>query len=136
MSSEHGTAPSTFASRLSEAMATKGMSISKLAREVGITHSAISRLVNGQRGGSKFTAQIARALGVNPLWLAEGISEAYPVASADQLNRALMHRVIMHALPILRNQTLTASQTADMLIELYDHWAIIDAHGSNDRPPP
>lgn len=63
---------SNFAERMKWAMNRAGLGQSELARRVGMRQSSISHLLKPGTQGSGKTLQIARALGVNPDWLATG----------------------------------------------------------------
>ncbi len=52
-----------------------GLTQVELARQSGVAQSTIGGLESQRNPGSAHTAQIAKALGVNPLWLATGIGE-------------------------------------------------------------
>lgn len=56
----------------------KGWSQEQLAKESGISQSTIAGLEGERNPGSARVAQIAAALGVNPLWLATGKGEKHP----------------------------------------------------------
>lgn len=62
----------TLASRLKQARKESGMSQDELAEKCGMTRGGIGHLETGRRNGATNLAQIADALGVNALWLAEG----------------------------------------------------------------
>lgn len=71
----------TYADRLRQAMEGAGMSIADLARALGVTYQAVSKVLKGTT--NSLTAanndKAAKLLGVNPGWLA--IGEGLPVAS-------------------------------------------------------
>lgn len=59
-----------FSVRLKQAMEMKKMSQSELVRETGISKSLISRYLSGNHKANNVrTYELARALGVSPLWL-------------------------------------------------------------------
>lgn len=61
-----------YGERLRFARDQAGMSQGKLAEAVGCAQENISKLERGSADGSMYTVQFARALRVNPLWLATG----------------------------------------------------------------
>ncbi len=62
----------TFAERLIYAMNAAGMTQGALARAAGMAQPTVWRLVSGNASGTKKVVEIARALGVEPEWLATG----------------------------------------------------------------
>lgn len=128
--------PTDLGHRLRFSIDRAGISMSEAARRVGLSQAAISKLVSGQTSGSKHLYALAQVLGVNPIWLAQGTGspDVTTVTDSGQLNRDLMRRVIIYALPVLRSDTLTATQIADMLLQLHDHWAVVGHHDSTGGP--
>lgn len=59
----------TFGGRLRAARKARKMNQKALAAAVGISQSVVSDLENNVHAGSSHTVQLARAVGVNPLWL-------------------------------------------------------------------
>jgi transcriptional regulator with XRE-family HTH domain len=70
-----------IAERLTHAREAKGWSKSKLAAAAGVTPSAIGNIESGIRQAKASLHPIAKALGVNYDWLANGIGE---MASTSQ----------------------------------------------------
>lgn len=72
-----------FGKRLKAARVVAGVSINKLAEELGITASAISHLEAGRSKSltAARTFEAARVLGVSPEWLATGRKESQEAAS-------------------------------------------------------
>lgn len=64
----------TFNTRLKQALETKGISASELARRVGVTRGAVSMWLKGdvQAVNSRRLLSLANALGIDPTWLASG----------------------------------------------------------------
>jgi transcriptional regulator with XRE-family HTH domain len=62
----------TLGNRMKEARARRGMSQARLAKLLGLGQSTIASIENGRNRGSGSLVQIAAALAVSPLWLAEG----------------------------------------------------------------
>ena len=98
---------SSFGVRLKEARKARGLSQPELAQRVGLGQGQISKLELDQRGESTRTVQIARELGVEPLWLAtgEGPREVRDsalldefVASISESDRATTLAVLRHVL--------------------------------------
>lgn len=58
--------------RLKEARKAAGMTQKQVAEAVGITQPSYSELENGRSYGTRYIAQIALLLEVNPVWLATG----------------------------------------------------------------
>lgn len=68
----------SLADRLKWARDQKGLSQAALAKAAGIkTAGAIGHLETGVRGSSMRLPQIADALGVSAIWLAEGVGDPY-----------------------------------------------------------
>lgn len=67
---------STFGERLKEARLDKKLSQGALAKIVGVKQPTIAEL-EGQGKGSSKTPLLAKALGVNPIWLSEGKGNKY-----------------------------------------------------------
>ncbi|WP_444893424.1 helix-turn-helix domain-containing protein [Microbulbifer sp. TRSA001] len=64
--------------RLKEARKAAGKTQKQVAEAVGITQPSYSELENGRSYGTRYIAQIALHLGVNPVWLATGKGEMRP----------------------------------------------------------
>lgn len=62
----------TFGERLRAARKAAKLTQGALAKRVGMSQSNLSELENGEYPSSSFTAQLAEALGVRALWLADG----------------------------------------------------------------
>jgi len=65
----------TLAERLAWARAKKEVSQERLATLAGVSQSTIGNLEAGIRSSARKLPQIANALGVSALWLAEGVGE-------------------------------------------------------------
>jgi transcriptional regulator with XRE-family HTH domain len=65
----------TLAERLAWARAKKDISQERLATLSGVSQSTIGNLEAGLRSSARKLPQIANALGVSALWLAEGLGE-------------------------------------------------------------
>lgn len=68
----------TLAERLIWARTRKEMSQEELASRVGVSQSTIGNLEAGIRQTARKLPQIANALGVDALWLADGIGQVTP----------------------------------------------------------
>ena len=69
---------STLAQRLKEAREGNGLTQTELAKKAKLKNqSIIGSLESGYRKASSYIPQIAEALGVNALWLAEGVGGKY-----------------------------------------------------------
>lgn len=62
----------TLSERLNRALELTGISQSELARRIGIKQQSISQISSGKSARSRYTTQIAEALGINVHWLATG----------------------------------------------------------------
>ena len=62
----------TFAERMVLARTNKGLTQGELAKKSGVSQSSIGNIEAGLRLSSRKVASIASALGVSPIWLAEG----------------------------------------------------------------
>lgn len=68
----------TFAARLRLALARSGMKQAELAKQIGVSQSTISQMVNGKVSGVCRTSVMAKALGIERNWLAFGEGEMLP----------------------------------------------------------
>jgi transcriptional regulator with XRE-family HTH domain len=73
----------TLADRLVDARAKKGISQEKLAELAGVSQSTIGNLESGTRATARRLPQIAAALGVSAIWLAEGTGPRDGAGSAN-----------------------------------------------------
>jgi len=62
----------TLSDRLTHALGELNVSMAELARRIGVKHQAVRYLCCAKANQSRFTYQIADALGLNPQWLATG----------------------------------------------------------------
>lgn len=94
-----------YADRLRQAMAEAGMSIADLARALGVTYQAVSKVVKGATHSltAANNAKAARLLRVNPEWLATG--EGSPSISEDRESPGA--HVVSDFAPIVQLQILT-----------------------------
>lgn len=76
----------TLAERLKSAREKKELTQQQLADKIKVRQSAIGNLESGARKTSRKVGLIARALGVNSLWLAEGLGERFDSAADDAAN--------------------------------------------------
>ena len=65
----------TLSERLIYALQVTGVSQSELARRIGIKQQSISQICSGKSARSRYTTQIAEALGISSHWLATGDGE-------------------------------------------------------------
>jgi transcriptional regulator with XRE-family HTH domain len=72
-----------FADRLRKARNLRGMSQSALAQACGLSQGAIANYENKTRQTAKGIFQLAEALQVNPIWLAQGIGPMELTGNAD-----------------------------------------------------
>jgi phage repressor protein C with HTH and peptisase S24 domain len=62
----------SFALRVRKTRQERGFTQAELAHKIGVRQSTIGNIESGRNQGSTMVAQLAAALGVNALWLAEG----------------------------------------------------------------
>jgi len=62
----------TLATRLTQAMTNAGVTQTELSNKVGVSQTAIQKLVSGKSKTSKKIFDIANCLGVDPVWLSSG----------------------------------------------------------------
>jgi SOS-response transcriptional repressor LexA len=67
----------TMGDRLKRAIKMAGTSQSDLARKSGIKQQTISYLIASHSTGSGYAVRLATSLGVNPLWLQEGVGDPH-----------------------------------------------------------
>ncbi|WP_186140092.1 helix-turn-helix domain-containing protein [Burkholderia gladioli] len=104
----------TLADRLKWARSKAGLSQEQLGDKAGVSQSTIGNIEAGTRKSARRLPQIADALGVNALWLAEGEGKPIPDADMAESYDAAVER---------------ASQGARTLID-----AIIRADKDGERP--
>lgn len=93
-----------LAERLSWARAQKSLSQASLAKLSGVNQSTIGNLESGIRMSARRIANIAEALGVNALWLAEGVGSPTSdngfgevvVADPDLSRKVAIRKVTLH----------------------------------------
>lgn len=78
------TACNSFAERLRLAIAHSGMTQADLAKQIGVSQSTISQVVNGKVSGVCRTSVIAKALGIDRNWLVYGEGEMLPAKNLTQ----------------------------------------------------
>ena len=66
----------TLADRLNLALSSRDMTVTSLAKEVGVTHTAMAKVANGDTLNPKYILEIADALNVSPEWLKTGKGNA------------------------------------------------------------
>ena len=59
--------------RLQETRATRGLSVLALAKQAGLSHTAVGNIERGTMPGLDTAEALAKALGVSPGWLAYGL---------------------------------------------------------------
>lgn len=74
----------SFATRLRLALAHSGMTQADLAKQIGVSQSTISQVVNGKVSGVCRTSVIAKALGIDRNWLVYGEGEMQPAKNLTQ----------------------------------------------------
>lgn len=94
------------AARLAEAMRLKATDQSELARELGVTQGAISKIVVGRTANSRLLPRIAAHLGVPLDWLL-GETDSLTAGESDLFSRAERDWVaILRALDPQRREAL------------------------------
>jgi SOS-response transcriptional repressor LexA len=73
----------TFGNRLKQARKEAGLTQKSLAAKAGIKQPTVSELENDQYHGSAFAAQLAAALGVSALWLADEKGPKHILSNSD-----------------------------------------------------
>jgi SOS-response transcriptional repressor LexA len=61
--------------RLGEQLSAQKLSQNALARKAGVRQQTIQYLISSKANGSSYAVRLARALGVNPVWLQEGTGD-------------------------------------------------------------
>ncbi|VTP13196.1 HTH-type transcriptional regulator PrtR [Phytobacter ursingii] len=74
----------TLADRLKLAMLNAGSTQSELALRVGVSQGAIQKLTSGKAQSSGKIVDIAKALGVDPVWLSTGEGGMGPATTPEQ----------------------------------------------------
>ncbi|HEM6908037.1 TPA: helix-turn-helix transcriptional regulator [Providencia stuartii] len=74
----------SFAARLRLALVHSGMTQADLAKQIGVSQSTISQVVNGKVSGVCRTSVIAKALGIDRNWLVYGEGEMQPAKNLTQ----------------------------------------------------
>lgn len=87
----------TFAQRIEAALkyakTERGLTQEGVGDLVGLTQGQMSKLKQGDRKSSRHTIQIARALGVDPDWLATGKGAMLPALSVQEQPAAYMSEI-------------------------------------------
>lgn len=100
--------------RLRDLMASRGVSQSALARNVGVSQTTIAKLVTGRGYGSKYLHRIARALGTTPEYLSNETDD--PKSSIPDLNPSPPLNVMI---PVtMPNENALAEMFAGMLLAI------------------
>ncbi len=79
-----------YKDRIKEARKYARLTQSELASRVGIDQTSISNLERGKSAGSSFSARIARACGVNPVWLEAGTGQMLDAQPSQSLSNATL----------------------------------------------
>jgi len=125
---ESTTLPQTLAARLKLAREAAGLNQIQLAEMVGISQTAISWLEVGKTLRTGFIAEIAKALCVDPLWLALGDGSAPdPVAARDN---QLRHDAEKWE-SLYRNEHATCTRLLDTVTGLRSEIAALKAKGES-----
>ena len=88
---------SILAARLVEAMADRNVDQSELARRLGVTQGAISKILLGKTARSRLIPRIAAELGVSIAWLAGEEDLSWAGASISHEDREWLE--LLHRLP-------------------------------------
>lgn len=83
----------TLSDRLNYALKLTGLSQSELAKQINTKPQAIQYLCRSGARKSKFTHQMADALGVESLWLAAGVGKIHATPTAHHANQTTQHEV-------------------------------------------
>ena len=85
----------SFAERLKEAMDSRKISAAELSKLSGVSKSSLSRYLSGSyKAGAKHSVMLAKALGVNEIWLMgfDSVRDAYNLNQPfEKVNRLLKH---------------------------------------------
>lgn len=129
-----------FSRRMRELMAAQ-KSVNSFAKAAGITEGAIRNyLRGGVKPSQKVLEAIARTAGVSLIWLATGEGEQTPQAGemlfGTPTQRELMKLAIQDGEEILGvlKATLTPAQKADLVLALYDYYALCKKEGADVKP--
>lgn len=122
---------STFAHRCRWARAQRGLTPEALANQAGISVSVIWNTECGRNKSIRKIAAVARALAVDPLWLAEGVGNPSPAQQAAPAPGADAEtRMVLDWLAVWRG----ADVSARSLIESAFDVARGQAHQAHQKP--
>jgi SOS-response transcriptional repressor LexA len=98
---------SDLGNRLKQALASRGITQSKLAKEIGVSQQSIQYLSSGKARKSGHTASIARALNISVDWLEKGIGQM-----EVDIDNALPTYKVLSSIPLI--SWVQAGQWADI----------------------
>ncbi|KWH52543.1 S24 family peptidase [Burkholderia cepacia] len=113
---------STFGSRLKEARNEAGLTQKQLASKAGIKQATVSELENDKYQGSAFAAQLAAAVGVSALWLADGKGDKHTSTLDDDGKTGQASSVIKRLLPDDKGNVVTWERAEDLEHDEHRVW--------------
>ena len=90
----------TLADRLNLALSSRDMTVTSLAKEVGVTHTAMAKVANGDTLNPKYILEIADALNVSPEWLKTGKGNAPDFSANMEEEEEGKHQVRIEVLNV------------------------------------
>lgn len=110
----------TYAQRLRDAIAHSKKNQGQVAALAGTTQQVISGIISRGSRGSEYTAQIAKACGVDAYWLATGKGPMLPSSAADLSDNAVSLARAWQRLPdFKRAGYLQAVMTDAAVLEVF-----------------
>jgi transcriptional regulator with XRE-family HTH domain len=105
-----------YADRLKRAIQHSKRTQAEVADAAGTTQQVVSAIITRKSDGSMFTAQLAKACGVDPYWLATGNGPMLPNHGGDLSSQALEIARAWSKLPDFKRRTYTSAILTDAAI--------------------
>lgn len=119
-----------------------GLKQDELAEKVGIKQASVSDMETGKSGSSSYTASIAAACGVDPLWLETGQGDMLPrqssdpTASGENVDPLQVHEATVVQLEDFKRVPLISWVAAGAWSEAIDLYEVGDAEVFMPCPDP
>lgn len=138
----------TLWDRIDAAMAKKGWNMSRLAEESGVTKQSIHAIKTGKSSAGQSYGALAKALGVDPLWLRDGEGrQPWSTGMTDtELKTALKKYDVSAVIPVDEHTTAGNGRIAanrangvdqshfTEALTMKDHWRAVAIHGTSAEP--
>lgn len=105
----------TLADRLNLALSSRDMTVTSLAKEVGVTHTAMAKVANGDTLNPKYILEIADALNVSPEWLKTGKGNAPDFSANMEEEEEGKHQLRVEVMDVYASAGNGAFLTGDLV---------------------